>query len=114
MAETKLQKVSEYLNDCGTHEIYDAFTISQDWIKCTGIKEIPWLNDTQSAEWFGDAIDARGIGGIKPKGEAPLVDCTAMAEACYRKYGGDLPYADKFGRGSHIRELIDAIKRNGN
>jgi hypothetical protein len=114
MADKKLQKISEYLIDCGTHEIFDAFTISQDFIKCTGINNVPWIGLEQNAEWFGKAIDARGIGGKKPTGKGPLVDCTAMAEACYRVYGGDLPYADKMGRGSHIRELIGAIIKNGN
>ena len=110
----KKQKVSEYLIDCGTHDIFDAFEISQDFIKCTGIKKVPWIGEEQSAEWFGKAIDDRGIGGVKPKGDKPLVDCTQMAEACYREYGGDLPYPEKMGRGSHIHALIGAIKANGN
>ena len=108
------QKVSEYLADCGTHQIYDAFEISQDFINCTGIKKVPWLGLEQSAEYFGQAIDERGLGGDKPQGDKPLVDCTTMAEACYRDFGGGKSYTAKFGRGSHIRELIDAIKRNGN
>lgn len=110
----KKQKVSEYLIDCGTHDIFDAYEISQDFINCTGIAKVPWIGSEQNAEWFGKAIDDRGIGGVKPEGKGPLVDCTAMAEACYREYGGELPYGQKMGRGSHIRELIDAIKRNGN
>lgn len=112
--EKAQQKVSEWLLDLGTHEIYDAFSISQDFINCTGIKKIPWLGDEQSAEFFSKAIDARGLGGVKPTSDKPLVDTTTIAEACYRDYGNDEPYASKMGRGSHIHELIGAIKRAGN
>lgn len=102
-------KVSEWLAECGSHDIYNAAQIAQDFTERTG--EAPcWATHTVAAT--AQAMKARGLGGTlrgKPQ------DVTAwgyeIAGALARKYANFT--SEKMGRGFLFFDCLEALRRAG-
>ena len=107
-----MKKVSEWLAELGSHEIYLHNAIAWNFQEETGEIEIPWKSSSYEQE--KQAMDARGKGGTLDKTDEPLAAASDIAYACYRKYAGDEKAEPKFGMGSQFWEHVNAIKRAGN
>ena len=57
------QKISEWLNDYGSHDIYTAKFVAEDFEKCTGQKWPKYIR-TFSTQETRDTIEARGLGVV--------------------------------------------------
>ncbi len=107
-----MKKVSEWLNELGTHTILDCEAAKKDFIDETG--EPPCWGDGYTPDDMCKQIEARGKGGsINKEFDARLIGSCDVAQACYDQYRGGEEAADKFGMGSQFREYVDAISRNG-
>lgn len=106
-----MKKVSEWLNELGTHSILDCAAAKADFEKETG--ETPPWGDGYTRKQMQAQIDARGKGGSLGEGDARLIGALDVAAACYDKWRGDEQAESKFGMGSQFREYVAAISRNG-
>ncbi len=106
-----MKRVSEWLNELGTHSILECEGAKEDFAKETG-KQPPW-GDGVTAEHMQFRIDARGKGGsLGPDNGKRLIASVDVAGACYHAFAGDEQAATKMGMGFQFREYVDAIKRN--
>lgn len=108
-----MQKVSEWLNDIGTHSILDCEAAKEDFEKETG-DVAPWSSGYSRKQMIGQ-IEARGKGGqLSDEDDGKrLIDSLSVAYACYGRYSGNETAESKFGMGSQVREYVQAIIRNG-
>lgn len=106
-----MKKVSEWLNELGTHTILDCEAAKADFIKETG--ETPPWGDGYTRKQMEDQIKARGKGGSLGEGDCRLIGSLDVAASCYDKWRGAEEAADKYGMGSQFREYVSAIARNG-
>ncbi len=108
-----MKKVSEWLNELGTHSILNCKESKEDFFKETG-EVAPWFDGYSRSE-MQKQIEDRGkggsLGGIND-GKKLIGSCD-VAQACYDKYSGDEEAGSKYGMGSQFREYVDAISRNG-
>ncbi len=108
-----IKKVSEWLNEIGTHSILICAESKEDFFRET--EEVaPW-NDGYSRKAMTKQIEDRGkggsLGGINDGKK--LIGALDVAYACYGKWSGDEEAASKYGMGSQFREYVDALKRAG-
>lgn len=107
------QKISEWLSDCGSHEIYGLKGIAADFEKCTG-QIFPSYVRTYSTEETRAAMTARGLGGTlaqNPEKSDRVVWGYVMAQ----DFAAHLAQfqTTKIGRGFIMRECIEAIAKAG-
>jgi hypothetical protein len=106
-----MKKVSEWLNELGTHSILVCQSAKDDFEKETG--EVPPWGDGFSRKQMIDQIEARGKGGSLGEGTERLIGSLDVAWSCYSKYANGKGADDKFGMGSQFREYVTAIKEAG-
>lgn len=107
-----MKKVSEWLNELGTHSILDCEAAKKDFTEETG--EPPCWGDGYSGKEMQRQIDGRGKGGsLDSDHAARLIGACDVAFSCYHQFAGDEVAADKYGMGSQFREYVGAIQRNG-
>jgi len=99
------QKVSEWLGWLGSHDIYDAKAIGEDFKDKTG-QEPCW--HVWSAKEVRQAIKKRGLGG-NFHGNAPAVAGFEIAEALAMKFADFR--SPCMGRGSIFSDCVEAIKK---
>lgn len=107
------QKISDWLNDCGSHEIYGLQGIAADFEKCTG-QIFPDYVQTFSTEQTRAAMMDRGLGGTlsqNPENSGRVVWGYRMAQ----DFAAHLAQfqTTKIGRGFIMRECIEAIAKAG-
>ena len=106
------QKISEWLNDYGSHDIYTAKFVAEDFEKCTG-QEWPKYIRTFSTQETRDTIEARGLGVVLARvpHNARVVWGYAMAEDFARNLADFTSSA--MGRGSIMRSCVAALEGAG-
>jgi hypothetical protein len=103
-----MQKISEWLNECGSHDIYHADKIGEDFTECTG-EQPCW--PVHSRKQTAAAIEARGLGGNLKEEDVPLCYGYEMAEALAYKIAKF--QSNKMGRGSLFRDCVSALAKAG-
>lgn len=107
-----MKKVSEWLNELGTHTILDCDAAKTDFKKETGFAA-PW-HGGYDREAMAKQIEDRGKGGTLSEDESMMfIGSLEVAQACYYEWRGDEEAESKFGMGSQFREYVAALKRNG-
>lgn len=111
-----MKKVSEWLNELGTHSILDCQAAKDNFREETG--EQPCWGAGFDRDAMARQIEARGKGGSLAEATADTenvryIGALDVAYACYLQYAGDEEAAPKFGMGSQFREYVAAIARNG-
>lgn len=104
-------RVSQWLIDLGSHEIYIADNIGEDFTKWTG-EPVCWPIHTP--ESTRAAIDRRGLGGsVNVKHERELLAYGyEIARALAHKYANGFD-SIKMGRGSEFRDCLAALEAAG-
>jgi hypothetical protein len=106
-----MKKVSEWLNELGTHTILECEAAKADFTKETG--ELPPWGKGYTRKQMIDQINARGKGGELGDGDKNLIGSIDVAASCYDKWRGTEEAGDKYGMGSQFREYVSAIERAG-
>lgn len=101
------QKVNEWLARIGSHDIYDAKAIGEDFKDHTG--EDPCWH-VWSAKQVRSQIKLRGLGGSF-NGKAPAVAGFEIASALALKFADFR--SSCMGRGFLFHECLDALRRKG-
>lgn len=102
-------KVSEWLAEHGSHNIYDAKRAAEDFKKKTGLEPC-WI--AHSAKEMVSMIKARGLGGSL-KGSAPCVAGYEIAEALAETLANSDTHRRFHGRGSRFDAALMALQQAG-
>ena len=100
-------KVSEWLAQLGSHDIYDAKGAAEDFKKETGL-EACW--SVRSASEMKAAIMARGLGGTF-HGDQPAVSGYEIAESLADKFAPEVKRPTMHGRGSRFSVALEALQQ---
>ncbi len=109
MAE--LKSVSEWLSELGTHSIYEAEWLVENFKEETGEKaDWPALTYKTMLKMVQD----RGLGGnLSGEVSDMFTDTFRAAYWCYNKYAKGKGADEYHGRGTQVRAWIAAIKEVG-
>ena len=102
-------KVSEWLAQLDSHNIYDAQGVAEDFKKETGLEPC-W--PTHSAREVVGMIKARGLGGSF-HGNAPAVSGYEIAETLAENFTKSEDHRRFHGRGSRFRAALIALEMAG-
>jgi|SRR3990167_8393053 len=99
-------KISEWLAQLSSHEIYDAEKIAKDFTKNTGLKPC-W--HVYSAKAIRGMIKARGLGGSF-SGEKEAVAGYDIAESLAETLANSTAHRRFNGRGSRFDAALTALR----
>jgi hypothetical protein len=106
MNTTAREKVAAWLETLGSHDIYDANAMAEDFSKETG-EQPCWTVHT--AQQTRKAIRERGLGGTLTDTSKPLAYGYEVASALAYKYANQFR-SGMVGRGSMFRDCLAALK----
>jgi len=102
-------KISDYIKDLDSHDIYSHEDLAAEFTEQTGIEPC-W--PTHSPEATVEAINNRGLGGVLAKSPAKkLAYGYQIAEALAKKYANFT--SNKEVRGFRFRECVNALIDKG-
>lgn len=101
------KKLSEWLSELGSHEIYASDSLGLNFTEETG-EPVCWHDSTPKE--MRARIEARGLGGHLD-GNAPAIAGYEIAEALAQKYAKYLSPA--MGRGRRFWDCVEALKKLG-
>lgn len=104
------QKISEWLSQCGSHEIYPLKALSEDFEKCTGLPFPPYIQKHTLKE-TQEQMRARGLGGTLQPTKERVVWGYVMAADFARHLVTFVSPAS--GRGRIFYDSIAAIEKGG-
>lgn len=101
-----MKKAHEWLSELGSHEIYDAAKVAEDFKKETGLDPCWHVTDAKA---MVNRIKNRGLGGSL-KGDQPVTSGYEIAEALAENLAKSTAFNMFSGRGSRFRSALEALK----